>query len=197
MASKIKEAQVYQVMSVFFMTGENYKATARETGLSVNTVKKIVKNNQGVLNQVKGGAKNAEAPVFKKKEISQSPAPAPIIPDVIKDATIDPVQINSKLALVQEADKARLDYLTNLFKAKSVAIERCLSVLEWETNLDNIQKTLKTLHEITKGDSGEGDSPHQQPNNVSYIQIINNRLIQAGYGIKTNHRTQEGNEKPL
>lgn len=195
------------VLSAFVLNNSNAKKTAMAMKVSRNFMAKIIKEYH-FDTELQVYVPNPKPPKLPKpprppkikipkvKPVKPifKPTKESVLPDVIRDSTMDPEVINDRLACVEKANNAKLSFIEKGFIAKEKLIDQILDIAEFETNMHNLQEAIKTLHAITEP---KADDPGQKPTaQISYLQIINNNLIQAGYGIKSPNRIEEDQQEP-
>ncbi|MCK5136626.1 MAG: hypothetical protein KAR19_12610 [Bacteroidales bacterium] len=84
--------------------------------------------------------------------------------------------------------KRNKDFFDAVFKVKVLTINRMLELVKDERNLDNLQKTLKTLCEID-GSSKKNGEEEPKGTVINIYEQINNQLIQQGYEPENPHKS--------
>ena len=188
MKSHLKDYQINIILNAFVLNQGNLVRTAREAEISPNTLRKILKGYPELMAKrviIKG-----TPPLAIEKKLN-------LYPVVAREREIEnPAVVAEKVEGVQKANAIKLDFMSNAYKAKEEAVQKIRDLIESTSNIDVLQKAVKTLHEITKEDSDSVINNNPKIQKINYLQIINNNLIAAGYGIKKPSFTKENNEKP-
>ena len=76
---------------------------------------------------------------------------------------------------------ARAKFLDDVFDAKKIVLERIVKVAKRSDNLDALQRTVKTLSDIEKEVTPDGDTPPVHAKTVNMFQFFNQQLMKDGY----------------
>ena len=76
---------------------------------------------------------------------------------------------------------ARAKFLDEVFETKRELLKQLLKIGKKSQNVDALQRSIKTLNDLEKDVTPDGDSPAVHAKTVNVFQLFNQNLIENGY----------------
>jgi hypothetical protein len=159
MIRKYSEDQMTRAIMLILNEGLTPKEVSKKTGINLRAIQRY--KVKYVNNPDEDSIKRSDYPtVFK----STMPVMDPELQGKLNQTLLD-----------------RAKFLDDVFEAKKTVLDQIVKVAKKSENLDALQRTVKTLADLEKEVTPEGDEPPVHAKTVNMFQFINNQLTTHGY----------------
>lgn len=117
---------------------------------------------------------------YKSRELEEE-TPEPVaVRDIAKrsDSMIQNAEVQDEL---DKTIISRAKFINEVIDTKQVVIERIKKISKKSTNLDALQRTVKTLDEIENKITPNGEVSDSHAKTINVFQLLNQNLIKQGY----------------
>lgn len=160
MAKKYSEDQLTKAILLVIDDGLSPRMVAAQTGINLRS-----------LQRYKSVYLGNDTSKVKKKVITEEVA-------VIEEVSLTNNEVQNKLNVTL---LKRAKFLDDVIDTKQILLDQLRKEGKKTTNIDALQKSIKTLSDIEKEVIPDGDVPAVHAKTVNMFQFFNQKLIDEGY----------------